>query len=404
MRPFGGRLLFLLAGLAACSPDRPVNLQPTPANGDILRLIEEIGFRGPVAIVTATPIEDGHRRATKRSLMVPPAQRDAFGAALRAHPAAAARLTLALQQADEITDPNQIDSLNNTRRDSLQVLVAPSILNRPASAGGPVENLVQFSLEFLDIDPNGNIFFVPGGDIDSLLLMARIHSAGHYHGDSLLEDTLPRRVGRFDPRTGSFTTAFQTTWHVPEFSQEINHTIRLTERGGPNDGQTRFFFNVFPYASRVTGLHRIPPGGATYVRTGGTTEHPEDFNDWAVQPLIDAIVSFATAYNQARGDVVRVNDLSLFFGGRFDVGRASTVNGVTVLTPCHEGDLQSCWGNANGHQEHRLGTEADLNLTTNTLLNRAGFYRLLLSHFQSVYPEGNHWHVRDAASIYNPPR
>jgi len=51
-----------------------------------------------------------------------------------------------------------------------------------------------------------------------------------------------------------------------------------------------------------------------------------------------------------------------------------------------------------------LGTEADLNLTTNTLLNRAGFYRLLLSRFQSVYPEGNHWHVRDAASIYNPPR
>lgn len=95
---------------------------------------------------------------------------------------------------------------------------------------------------------------------------------------------------------------------------------------------------------RVQGLTRIPLNSGIYSRMGGTDIHPEDFNDWATQELVDSLTSAATAYKAATNTIMRVNDASLMFGGKFDIGRRDTVTGQRVVIDCLDGAPDNCWG------------------------------------------------------------
>lgn len=219
------------------------------------------------------------------------------------------------------------------------------------------------------------------GAIQASKIVARDSAAGHYHG-TVEQRSLPRRVGRLDPETGSISAGnFTNTWYAPEFAQEVNFTYTVQEFGGPNDGQVSDFYSLQPSATRVLGLGRVP-ASANYDRVGGTGPHPEAFNDWGEAGLIGGVIGMTAAYTRAGGDRSRVNDIALFFGGRFDLD----ANWATTST---------------SHKEHRLGTEVDMRPYAMTdVRQRARFARLLNLYFASYIFEGDHYHARSAASPY----
>jgi hypothetical protein len=105
--------------------------------------------------------------------------------------------------------------------------------------------------------------------------------------------------------------------------------------------------------TRVPGLELLTDG-ATYIKVGGRCEHhgPRDDNDyqdcripdnnhWGISRLIQAIQAIAEAYHSLHSGVrLRVNDMSLPYGGLFDVN-----------------------GNWRPHHgEHRIGINADYSL------------------------------------------
>jgi len=72
----------------------------------------------------------------------------------------------------------------------------------------------------------------------------------------------------------------------------MNSEFVLREIGGPNDGDTTAFFSLKPFAVRTTGFVRLPSNDTLYLRQGGTTVHPNDFNDWGLDEPVTAITIF----------------------------------------------------------------------------------------------------------------
>jgi hypothetical protein len=297
----------------------------------------------------------------------------------------------------ETTNPDSLDLTNNSTIDRGQIYTPPSIVGRIT------QNIqLQIASQFIDYNPATSSWYtVPGGHVDSAYIEARANSAGHYHGASIAERRLDRRVGQFTRNSPDFTGSLVDFWAVPEVAQEVNTTYWIRLVGGPRDGQTTVFFSLRPYLVRVQGLTRIPSNELIYFRTGGTTEHPEDFNDWATQELVDSLVSAANAYKAATNTIMRVNDASLMFGGKFDIGRRITIGSQTTIEDCHDGLPDDCWGGVTkAHSEHRLGTEVDINPQgghADPLLAR--FMRIMGQRFQ-LHIEGNHLHARVPSSVY----
>ncbi len=365
----------LLAALAACTDSGP------QAPGDeelaiagVVAVLEQAGYHGPAGI-SRWVAEDRDGTRSGRTLLLPPGGKQQLQQALAQDSGLQTQLATAL----EVTDPEQIDPTNNTRRADLGALVGPSILN----LSPPVQSRVNFNNTFLSYDfVTDQFYIVQNGTILASKIVARNNAAGHYHGTEE-QRSLPRRVGRLDPETGTISSAnFSNVWYAPEFAQEVTFIYTVREIGGPNDGDVNDFFSLDPSATRVLGLGRVPPNPAYYDRVGGTASHPEDFNDWGEAGLILGVTRMTAAYNRATGDRSRVNDIALFFGGRFD--------------------LDANWAQSSAsHKEHRLGTEVDFRpYGIADLQRRARFARLLNFYFATYIFEGDHYHARSAASPY----
>lgn len=394
--PRWGLLVGVIAGVPACA-DRDVAAPESVAGSDlqVLAALAEAGYRGPVVISEWTAIDEDGRRSG-RTVLVPDAERVA--AALDADPRAAAALRAALTVQQEVTDPEAVDSDHNSPLGAISGRVSPSRLNGP----NPIQSRIDFTNRFIGFDfATGQAYIVQEAEILESRVVARDSSGGHWHGASSDFDTrrrllsLPQRVGRLEPTTGHMTGGtWSNTWFAPEFAQEVNFEYVLREIGGPNDGQEGTFTSILPSATRQSGFVRLPPNDAHYVRTGGTDSHPEAFNDWGEADIIRRIQNFAREYHEKTGDRTSVNDIALFFGGRFDVGRI--VN--RVLVACSNANEAVCWGFS--HEEHR-GSEADIRPIDRSSVTRIRTFNVLIRrHFPSVYPEGSHWHVRDALSPY----
>lgn len=374
-------LILLVAFAAACADAvDPVERAEVPESyRPVLDIMEDAGYRGPV-LVRDWRTSDRSRLVTGgRSLALPAAGLLALERRRSTDAAFGPQLAAALAQA-EVTDPEQIDPAHNSPSADLVGIVLPSVLNGPS----PTRSEIRSTNRFLSYDyENDRWYVVQAAIVDSSKVVARDSSGGHFHGTAA-ERSLRRRVGWLEPEAGSFSSGTWTnTWKAPEYAQEVSFRYYLVEIGGPNDGMESTFYSLENSATRLGGLGRIPASGdGSYVRVGGTNPHPEDFNDWGVPGLISGVTRTAADYHRATGDVVRVNDMSLFFGGRFDL------------------DANFPEGRAS-HQEHRFGTEIDFRPSDMTPAQRARFVKAAEGKFASMIFEGDHYHARAASSYYN---
>lgn len=150
------------------------------------------------------------------------------------------------------------------------------------------------------------------------------------------------------------TTAITFYFKAPEFATRAEHTA---EASGACQGT---ILNVGDI--KIDGLVSLPPawsdglhGGVTYYNlVGDTTQHP--INHFAKPQTIDLIQAIAWQYHTEfpSAEVLNVNDISLKWGGLFDISGAWTIP----------------------HEFHRYGRQADFRLPSIPVENRARFKEL----------------------------
>lgn len=369
--------------VSACSESRLTAPAPAemPMNA-VLEVLEKAEYHGPIALTDYVATDErGSFRG--QQMLVTRTGREQLRAAFKRNPQLRNDLAVALnalQQQQEVDDPELIDANHNTRTADLGSYVFPSVLN----IRQPVQSQITFTNRFYSYDEqNDRWYVVASGTVNSSTVEARDSTGGHYHGAVQEQRSTRQRVGYMQPSQGSISaSSFTNTWFAPEFAQEVNFVYNVTEIGGPNAGETNDFYSLEATATRRTGLSRLP-AGASHDRVGGTVPHPEAFNDWGDAGLVQGIINFANAYNRQTGDRTRVNDMGLFFGGRFD--------------------LDANWARTRGsHAEHR-GNEVDNRPYAMTdARKRATYGRLLSLYFATWIFERNppHYHARSASSLY----
>ena len=190
-----------------------------------------------------------------------------------------------------------------------------------------------------------------------------VDSGGHSHSH-----TSPRRpVGRFiHPIISTDTT--DTLLSQTDSNGKLRFRYVASQFSGVERIRAKLLSDTtisdtLSLITRVPGLQLLPEGNH-YVKVGGTCEHhgprddalyqncrTPDSDHWGTQTLIQNIQtiadSFAVSYSGFR---LRVNDLSLKYGGGFDIfGRW-----LTDITP------PGCRPAGFGHCEHRTGDSGDV--------------------------------------------
>ncbi len=129
----------------------------------------------------------------------------------------------------------------------------------------------------------------------------------------------------------------------------------------------------------VPGLVKLEPG-KYYQLVGATTYHPE--NHYGTPYTVDALKKIAVYAHDSLGvDTLYYNDMSLEYGGLFDIGPNY---GQLWHTP---------------HKEHRTGKNCDMRpikgkkgrALKKFISRNFGLFNKLK---KDVYNEGNHWHLR----------
>jgi len=220
------------------------------------------------------------------------------------------------------------------------------------------------------LDENGQL--VPNANV-RLEATAVPGSGGHDHHDANRPNgSLGGSSGTPYVVTGNTgTTGFVFPFTASEISGGHKITATCTDRTCPQEG---------PDTVRVmvSGLQELGPG-TDYELIGQTASHTQ--NHYSTASLIASLRILANAYAKAfPGDRLAYNDISLQFGGLFDVGK-DKVSGALIpwRTP---------------HVTHRLGTEVDLRLVP-TSYRQALRHLIKLSGISRVRVEDTppHWHL-----------
>src|SRR5262249_13622989 len=127
----------------------------------------------------------------------------------------------------------------------------------------------------------------------------------------------------------------------------------------------------------VDGLSELG-ASANYSLVGGTTTHPR--NHFGTNTALPNLPLIASDYlNQCPGaDILRYNDMSLVWGGKFD--------------------LSSDWSTTGDHAEHRIGINCDV-YSGNVPTSRwpaltAIFAQRGSPNYLDETSTSNHWHLR----------
>lgn len=142
---------------------------------------------------------------------------------------------------------------------------------------------------------------------------------------------------------------------------------------------------------RVPDLQFLP-GSADYEKIGGTTEHrgpplfpTADNNHYGTTTSIAAIEDLAAEHRGTFAQRLRINDMSLPYGGGFDiVGRWHT-----------DVDSPGCRQIGFGHCTHRLGQDVDVSQFTaeGFLVNPFWLEPAVIIRNGRFRDEGNHFHL-----------
>ena len=199
----------------------------------------------------------------------------------------------------------------------------------------------------------------PPGDSVSMLLDFEGGSNGHNHSGGTSD---PRVVGACSPRQftlGPYPQNVAVTYRSTNFCG----LVKLTTRG--NSGSDIDYFRV-----KFPGLASLPPHPNIRAYQNDTT-HPQ--SHYGRQDLITAIHRCATAFGQEfPGDRLWINDMSLPWGGVFDIGGTHTAP----------------------HSGHKWGGEVDISYNLQTGAQRQWFRNNAGYYFTRVLLHGNplHWH------------
>jgi len=197
--------------------------------------------------------------------------------------------------------------------------------------------------------------------------VARADSGGHIDA----RHTGVRPVGRHQPAAGAADDYgyFYATYYADEVGgvvQSVVHCVTLWV--ACRDGSVSF----------GVGLPTLQELGAGtgYVLTGDKLPHPS--NHWGEPNFVSAVVSVADSFNREYPDTtLRYNDISLQYGGVFDV-QTATQTGYDWTPP---------------HRGHRRGTNMDISIPP-TVAQRNTLERLYTLQGVSVLREdAAHWHL-----------
>jgi hypothetical protein len=185
------------------------------------------------------------------------------------------------------------------------------------------------------------------------------------HGDHTHPEEYPRPMGGFvvegvvdTLRSFAMVTDDAGFIHLPTYvTSQFNGREQLTIWVCPHE---TYFYNTID--SRVPGLVPVEnPQTPTYLLTGETDCHGLAYNHWGTEEFVEALVGYlgwggvAYDYYQHYGRPLVINDMSLPWGGKFEISCSNT--GGTD------------W-NYGSHAEHREGMNADIN----TRHTRNGIY------------------------------
>lgn len=363
--------LLLAGALAACTDvaptgaPRPVALPP--ADAALLSTLEAERYEGAVMILNAVAHDAEGTRASERVMALEEGRTAPLAA--RSAPSGG---RLSVSAAAEIGNPDQIDSGNNTPTSQIRqgFHASPSIV-----ACGRRSRLTFVSHFY--VTSNGQTVTIQEADILSMQMRIRANAGGHYHSGTTESQA---RIGTLSPRSGHMTGGeWNYQWDLPEAAQEwkLTVTARFENPFRPGTIVQATFALDDVFASRYTGLVRVPDGGQDYDRVGGTATHPEHLNDWGTSALVSRMQRAARLYREATGDRTRVNDMSLPYGGRFDLGGA--------------------WGGS--HREHRFA-EVDTRPYNWTERGRQRFNVALQAAGLTAIVESDHFHARAPGSAF----
>ncbi|MEW5767956.1 MAG: hypothetical protein AB1797_10095 [bacterium] len=222
---------------------------------------------------------------------------------------------------------------------------------RPTGSGTPNMTLVIVAVTDAEDNP------VPGVNI-ILEAEAIQYSGGHQHNSD-------RPAGRFD-RDEGITDAngeFRSRYTASAFGGE--EVIIGRSQECPNE-EGRATLTV-----RMPGLRALG-SGTGYILTGSTPAHPD--NHYGTSTTNNALEIVAREYAFLySGSQLRYNDMSLMYGGLFDIGPPY---GSLWHTP---------------QREHRAGRNVDVGIVS---IGRQNMLRRIIQRQRgSIYEEGDHWHL-----------
>lgn len=197
--------------------------------------------------------------------------------------------------------------------------------------------------------------------------VARANSGGHV--DS--EHTGQRPTGRHQPTEGAADGSgyFNATYYASEVGGVVQSTVHCrTSFVVCRDGQVSFGVGIETLRSLGAGTG--------YVLTGAKPGHPS--NHWGEPNFVAAVRRVAELFNAEYPDLIlRYNDISLQYGGVFDV-RTGSDPGYDWTPP---------------HRSHRRGTNMDIGIP-GTVAQRNTLERLYnLQNVSVLREDAVHWHI-----------
>lgn len=159
-------------------------------------------------------------------------------------------------------------------------------------------------------------------------------------------------------------------------------------------GSTAIFINVWinPFVGGwLSALGSSPDyqlvGNAGYPGQN----HPQ--NHFGTPNAVFALPLIMRDFRNQTGIIAQINDMSLGWGGTFDLGPLYATQNCPVWAA-------QFWTNSCVHAEHRLGRNADI--PTSPLGNYVGTFLAIATFYGAndgpggIHPEGNHYHLRFA--------
>lgn len=164
----------------------------------------------------------------------------------------------------------------------------------------------------------------------------------------------------------------QVIWHVtaPAFATRSEESLKFS---GTCNGSYSDIVDL-----KTEGLVALPPASADslhsgvtyYALIGATTEHP--INHYAKSQTIDLLKQIAWQYYFETSKPISINDISLKWGGLFDVDKDASGNLIPWVPP---------------HHEHRFGRQADVRRNDMTDAQQARFTEIACDNGVSILLE-----------------